>query len=147
LTHRVEQCLADTTQAGQPGCPGWYEIHPLSIQEVAFMTTTAEPSSLFVLHAPLFTVAPLPRSLMSLDRIAEAHGVNQLESLVDLLIADEVIAVPPGDRVTVLEDGLTSVLVEVIDGQHQGRQGWVPTTWLQPTSAAPTGKDAHVSAA
>jgi len=45
----------------------------------------------------------------------------------------QAVLINPGTPVVVLQHALTSALVAVVGGAHDGRCGWVPATWLRPT--------------
>jgi hypothetical protein len=94
------------------------------------------PRQYYTVHSPHFSQAPLSGELADLDLVARTHLTEDFDRFVDLIIARQVVPVSPLDRVEVIEDGLTAALVRTVDGDEAGREGWVPSAWLQPSSTA-----------
>jgi hypothetical protein len=106
---------------------------------------------LYTIRTRHFSQAPLSCTLEGMDRIAKAHGAETLEELVDLIIADVVVPISPDSLAELIDDGLTAVRVRIIEGIHRGREGWVPTAWLQgderPSVHPRLGRHGHTHAA
>ncbi len=91
--------------------------------------TTDDQAPVFTIQAPHFSQAPLASTLERLDELAAAHGADNLERLVDLIVAGEIVPISPIERVVVIDDALTAVRVETIQAGRPQR-GWVPSAWL-----------------
>lgn len=39
--------------------------------------------------------------------------------------------VPTGTRIRIISAGLDKRQVEIAEGEHKGRRGWIPLDWLQ----------------
>jgi hypothetical protein len=91
----------------------------------------------FTLQSPNFSEAPLVADLAHLGLVAEAQLEEGLDRLVELLISGEIVTVGPSEPVRVVDDALTDVRVELLDGS--GRSGWAPKAWLHADLAAGRG--------
>lgn len=85
------------------------------------------------LHAPHLSPALVVRDPIHLALLGEAQLEQSIDPLVDLLIGGQIIAISPFEPIRVVEDALTTVRVETLDGT--GRGGWVPSGWLRLDSA------------
>ena len=108
--------------------------------------TQAPQTPVYTIQSPHFSQAPIASDLDRLDEIAAAHASDQFERLVDLIIAREIVPLPPIDRVEVIDHALTSVQVRVVEGGERGRQGWIPSSWLHSAGTAVITDDAPVAA-
>jgi hypothetical protein len=96
----------------------------------------------YTVQAQHFSQAPLAAELDQLDEIGAALSAERFDRFVDLIIDHQVVPLSPLDQVVVIDDALTVVRVEVVDGGSRGFQGWVPATWLHPVEPGAPGHGA-----
>jgi hypothetical protein len=97
------------------------------------MQSTAKPTApRFTVQTPFFSQAPLAVQLHNLAEIGTIHAAKQVDQLVDLIIAGQIVPLSPLDHVVVIDDAATALQIEVVTGDAHGVQGWVPRSWLRP---------------
>lgn len=79
---------------------------------------------------------PLVRDLTVWDRTIHALATRRIGELLDLVVAGQVLPLPPDTDLVVEEDYATLVRVRVLSGESRGAVGWLPSGLLARAAAA-----------
>jgi hypothetical protein len=83
------------------------------------------------LSVPGLQQIPLARTKDALNRYNRASAVDDQQEYLNLILGDEMIFVPNGTKVTIIDPGFSVYQVRVLDGSEAGSSGWVPREWVR----------------
>lgn len=82
------------------------------------------------IKAPLDTIA-IAISELALDDWSEAEAKKNIDRKVLMLKHGEVLSVPRGEKVFVLEDKGGKLKIDILTGSRKGKVGWVSSELIQ----------------
>lgn len=65
-------------------------------------------------------------------QLAKALDANDRNRIGELVSKGEAFAVPAGVRVHVASEHYNERRIRILEGEHEGKEGWVPFEWLKP---------------
>jgi hypothetical protein len=88
-----------------------------------------EPARLTGNHGDMAFVA---LSKGDTHRLAAAVYKQETEVVKELVTSGKALRTPAGTPVRVTGESFNERKIEIVDGPHKGRTGWVPFEWLEP---------------
>lgn len=77
---------------------------------------------------PAPTYLPLVRDLSDWDDAVKGIANDRTIELAELILADRLVPLPASTAFAVEEDFATLLRVRVLDGEHRGATGWLPSS-------------------